>query len=109
MLLAGFLQAVAGLTAISKEEFYTFGQQQLLVLDVTTWGWVHLAVGILLLCAAWSLFSGHLFGRVIGITLATLSAAANMLFLPAYPIWSIIIIVIDVLIIHSLAIHGRRS
>lgn len=107
MLLAGFLQSIAGLTAIAKDEFYAVAPEHIVVIDVTTWGWIHLAIGIFLLAAALSLFNGNTFGRVVGITLAALSAAANLLFLPAYPIWSIIVITIDVLIIHALAVHGR--
>ena len=50
---------------------------------------------------------GALWARIAGITLASLSALANFFFIPYYPIWSIIIIALDVIIVWAVATHGR--
>jgi hypothetical protein len=76
--------------------------------DVTTWGWIHLILGIIVALAGWGLLSGRTWARVVGITLAVLSAIANFLWLPYYPLWSLLIIALDVLVIWALAAHGHE-
>ena len=61
---------------------------------------------VLVLIAGWSLFSGATWARVVGITLALISAIANFASIPYYPFWSILIIVLDVLVIWALAVYG---
>jgi len=53
------------------------------------------------------LFQGALWARVVGIAVAALSAVLNFMWLPYYPIWSILIIAVDVLVIWALTAHGR--
>lgn len=65
-------------------------------------GWIHLTLGIVVLAAAICLFLGQTWARAVGIVLAILSGVANFLFIPYYPFWSIIIIVLDVFIIWAL-------
>lgn len=108
MLLVGAFQAILGLVALLNDTFYVVGKEGLLVFDYTTWGWAHLLFGLFLFLAGMSVLKGHAFGRVIGIILAFLSAVANLAFIPAYPIWSVIVIAIDVLVIYGLAVHGNE-
>ena len=81
-------------------------QETIYALDISTWGWIHLIGGILILIAGWSLFSGATWARVVGITLALLSAIANFASIPYQPFWSILIIVLDVIVIWALAVYG---
>jgi hypothetical protein len=74
--------------------------------DVTTWGWIHLLVGLIMAFASWGLLSGRTWARVVGITLAALSATANFLFIPYYPFWAIIVLTLDAFVIWALAAHG---
>lgn len=108
MILAGIFQSIAGLVALVQDNFYVVTDTSLLVFNITAWGWIHLVLGVVLLIAGTSVLGGNAFGRVVGIILASISAVANLIFLPAYPIWSILIIVMDVLIIHSLAVHAGQ-
>ena len=39
---------------------------------------------------------------------AGLSIIVNLLFVEAYPIWSIMIVTVDILVIYSLTVHGRE-
>jgi hypothetical protein len=107
MLLSGSFQAIAGLIAILENEFYVATRNYLFQFDATTWGWIHLIVGLVVAFAGWGLLSGKTWARVVGITLAALSAIANFAFIPYYPIWSLLIIVLDVVVIWALAAHGR--
>jgi hypothetical protein len=108
MVLVGMLQVLAGLVAIFENEFYVQTRSYLFQFDVTTWGWIHLILGVVVALAGWGLLSGRTWARVVGITLAVLSATANFLFLPYYPFWSLLIIALDVLVIWALAAHGHE-
>jgi hypothetical protein len=107
MIMAGVFQAIAGLVAIFENEFYVATRNYLFQFDATTWGWIHLLVGLLVAFAGWGLLSGRTWARVVGITLAMLSAIANFLFIPYYPFWSLLIITLDVFVIWAIAAHGR--
>lgn len=104
--LAGFFSIVAGLVALFTDTVYVIGEQAIWALDYTQWGWIHIIVGVLALVAGGSLMQGKGFGRVIAVLVAFSSAVANMLFIPIYPIWALLIIVIDVLIIYAVIVHG---
>ena len=107
MIMAGVFQAIAGLVAILENEFYVATRNYLFKFDATTWGWIHLIVGLIVVFAGWGLLSGRTWARVVGITLAVLSAIANFLFIPYYPFWALTIITLDVFVIWALAAHGR--
>jgi hypothetical protein len=107
MIMAGCWQAFAGLVAVFENEFYAATRNYLFQFDATTWGWIHLILGAVVALAGFGLLAGQTWARVVGITLAVLSAIANFLFIPYYPFWSLLIIALDVFIIWALAAHGR--
>jgi hypothetical protein len=106
MIMTGFFQLLAGLVAIFENEFYVATREYLFQLDATTWGWIHLLIGLLVAFAGWSLMSGRTWARAVAITLAVLSAIANFLFIPYYPFWSLLIIALDVFVIWAIVAHG---
>lgn len=109
MILLGCFHAVAGLTAILKDQFFVFSPSNYLIsVDVTTWGWVHLIAGVVVALAGVLVFSGALWARAIGILLAVVSAIANFLFIPYYPFWSLLMIALDIFVIWALA-RDRRE
>jgi hypothetical protein len=107
MIMAGGFQAIAGLVALFQNEFYVATRNYLLQFDATSWGWIHLLLGLMVLFAGFAVLSGQTWGRVVGITLAVLSALSNFAFIPYYPFWALAIIALDVFIIWALAVHGR--
>jgi hypothetical protein len=107
MIMAGIWQGLAGLIAIFENEFYVATRNYLFQFDATTWGWVHLLLGVIVALAGLGLMAGQTWARVVGITLAVLSAIANFLFIPYYPFWSMLIIALDIFVIWALAAHGR--
>ena len=110
MLMVGPFQAIVGLVAMFDDTFYLVTEGGLVIsVDYTVWGLVHLLIGLTVLAAGWAVLNGKTWGRTIGIILAVLSALANMVFIGAYPWWSIIIIVLDVIVIYALAVHGREA
>ena len=108
MMMAGVFQALAGLVAIFKNEFYVATRNYLFEFDVSAWGWIHLILGVIVALAGFALLSGATWARAVGITLAVLSAIANFLFIPYYPFWSLLIIALDVFVIWALAVHGGK-
>ncbi len=106
MVLLGGLQAIIGLVAIFKDEYFIVTRGGVLAFDFTTWGWIHLVLGLLILAAGIAVMAGSAWGRFVGVFLAVLSALANLTFLGSYPLWSIIVIIIDILIIYAL--HGTE-
>jgi hypothetical protein len=109
MIMVGIWQALQGLIAIFENEFYVATRNYLFQFDATTWGWIHLVVGLLVAFAGWGLLSGRTWARVVAITLAVLSAIANFLWLPYYPFWSLLIIAVDIFVIWAIAAHGREA
>ncbi len=107
MILSGFFQAIVGLTAVVKDEFFVVAPQALITFDVTTWGWVHLLLSILVIFAGLAVLDGKVWGRTVGVLLALGSAIANLAFVPYYPVWSILVIVVDIVVIYALTVHGR--
>jgi hypothetical protein len=108
MIMVGVFQALQGLIAIFENEFYVATRNYTFQFDATTWGWIHLVLGLIVAFAGWGLLSGQTWARVVGITLAALSATANFLFIPYYPFWSILIVAVNVLVIWALTAHGRE-
>jgi hypothetical protein len=109
MILLGCFQAIEGLVALFDAGFYLVTSGGLVVdVNYNVWGTVHLLLGILLLASGVGVLTGNLAARVVGVILAGLSALANLVFIGAYPIWSIIIITVDVLVIYALTVHGRE-
>jgi hypothetical protein len=108
MFLLGAFQAVQGLVALFDDGFYVTSGNLVVEVNYNVWGTVHLLFGVLLLLTGAGVLTGNLAARTIGVILAGLSALANLLFIEAYPFWSIIIITVDVLVIYALTVHGRE-
>ena len=108
MILIGAFQAVAGLVGIIDDQFSVLGVKYVFEFDMTTWGWIHLIAVIVVFLAGLAVFKGSVWGRTVGVIVAMLSAIVNFAFLPYYPVWSIIIITVDVLVIWALIVHGRE-
>jgi len=109
MIIAGLWGIVVGISAILNDKVFVTTQGYLYEFDITGWGWVHLILGILVGGAGIGIIQGATWGRVVGIAVAGLSLLANFLFIPHYPVWSILIIALDVLIIWALVTFPSRA
>jgi hypothetical protein len=110
MILVGTFEAFEGLAAIFKDEFFVVTNNGLLVsANYTAWGWLHLILGAVVVAAGCGVFVGKTWARVVGIVLAMLSATVNLAFLAAYPVWSVMVITLDVIVIYALAVHGKEA
>jgi hypothetical protein len=102
MIMVGCFQAIVGLAALFEDEFFVVTPNYVFDVDTTTWGWIHLLLGLLVAFAGYALFAAKTWARVVGVTLAVLSAIASFFFLPYYPFWSILILALDVWVIWAL-------
>jgi len=109
MIMLGMFHAIQGVVALFNDEYFLVGSSGLtLQLDYSAWGWVHLIGGAVVLLAGIGVLAGQMWARVVGVLLAVVSAVANFAFIAAYPVWSSIMIAMDVLIIFALTMHGQE-
>ncbi|MDH2416008.1 hypothetical protein [Nocardioides sp. CER19] len=85
-------QILQGIAAIAKDDVFITGQDYQFKLDVSTWGWIHLVIGIIALVAGAGILAGQTWGRLVGIFIAFLAILSNFAFIPYYPIWSVVVI-----------------
>ena len=110
MIMLGSFHAIAGLVALFKDDYYLVTNEGLVVsLDYSAWGWVHIILGLVVAAAGFAVMKGQMWGRVTGIVLAGFSALVNLVFLAAYPVWSVIAITLGVLVIYALVVHGSEA
>lgn len=107
MIILGVFQVVQALVALFNDDFYVVGQKWVFEFDLTVWGWIHLVIGIVVAVAGFFLFRGAVWARAVGIGVAAISAVLNFMWLPYYPVWSLLIIALDVFVIWALTAHGR--
>jgi len=109
LVLVGTFHVIQGLVAVFRDEVFLVGPQGLVVnVDYTTWGWTHIIGGALAILVGVCLLAGQTWARVVAVIVAMLSAVANIIFLPAYPVWSTIMIALDVLVIWAVTVHGAE-
>lgn len=104
ILIVGTFNLIWGFVALVQDEY--FASDQLLMWSLNSWGAIHIAIGCLQLLTALLIFGGSGAGAVLGIVLAFFSAVGALMSIGAYPIWSIIIIAIDGLVIYALTVYG---
>lgn len=105
LLLVGAFNIVVGLVALLRGDLFV-SSPFLLVFGLTGWGWVHLLAGVLLLATGGGVLSGNALARVAAVVLAGLNALAQLTFLPAFPLWALLVIVLDVVAIAALLSQG---
>jgi hypothetical protein len=107
-IIVGVFTVMQGLVALFNDEYFVVGQGELLLLDFTTWGWIHLVVGLILVLIGIGILRGSPWGLVAGVVIAGAGAILQLAFLAAYPVWSILIIALHVVVIYALIVHGRE-
>jgi hypothetical protein len=109
MVLLGIWGVFIGIAAIVSDVVFVTTPNYTYGLDLSAWGWVHLILGVVAVLAGLALFTGATWARLVGLILAVLVAINYFLFLPFYPLWSIVVIALSVFIIWSLATTSRRD
>jgi hypothetical protein len=102
MLILGSLDALWGFAAIVNDEVVVVGGTGALIINITTWGWVHLILGLIIVATGIGLVMGNPAARVAGIFFVALNAVAQIVWFPAAPLWAFLMIIIDIVIIYQL-------
>ena len=106
MIVGGALAAFQGIVALANDTWVVWTNTGAVTVSMTQWGWIHLAIGVVAVLAGVGVFTGNVAARAVGVAVAAISLMANFLFIPAYPIWSLSIMALDVLVIWALVVHG---
>ena len=107
MLLNGVIGMIEGLMALVNDDYYRVTASGLAVsVDYTAWGFVHLVLGAALFASGIGVMSGNLAARVVGVALAGINALVALVFMEAAPLWGVIVITVDILVIYALTVHG---
>lgn len=109
MLCGGFLALLQGVAAIAEDDVYARVGSYVYGLSLVGWGWIHLVLGVLAAVTGAGLLRGSSRARVPGLLLAPLSLVAQFLFLPYEPVWSVVVMAVDVLVIRALASWRAKS
>jgi hypothetical protein len=109
MIMLGSFQIIQGLVALFDDGFYLVRSNGLVVdVNYNTWGWIHTIIGVVGVLAGLGLLVGNMAARITGVVVACLSAVVNLAFISAYPVWSAIMITLDVIVIFAIIVHGRE-
>ncbi len=108
LFVVGILHIISGFVALFKDDVFLANQNLIITLDYSQWGWIHIIGGLIAIYASGSLAQGKIFGRTIAVLIALGSLFTNFVFLPAYPIWSIIMITVSILVLWAVTVHGSE-
>ncbi|HEX4688554.1 MAG TPA: hypothetical protein VH228_17370 [Nocardioides sp.] len=112
VLAAGLLLCVVGgfhcllaLLGVNNDGHVFADAQYAYDMSLTTWGWIHLVIGLLAIACGVGVILGKTWAYVAALVIAFLSALGNFAFIPQAPLWSIIIIAFDVLVMWALVVE----
>jgi hypothetical protein len=106
----GAVNLIQGLVALTRDQYFLVrAGEKLLITDFTAWGWILLVWALAQIGAGLGLNSGKGFARWMAIGIACVSVILQTLFLSAYPIWSIIIIALDIMVVYALTAHWQEA
>ena len=107
LIMIGVMDFIQGLVAVANDTFYVVGEEWVFEFDTSTWGWIHMILGVVLVVSGIGIFSGNVAARTVGVIMAALAAIVNFAWLPYFPVWSIVVIAMCIAIIWALTAHGR--
>ena len=107
LILAGIFHVIDGIVGLVNNDFYVKTDNWVFKFNVTSWGWIHILLGIIAILAGVGLFSGAIWARTVAVIVAAVSIIANFVWLPYYPWWAVLVIVLDFFVIWAVVLHGR--
>lgn len=105
----GIFNVIDGLVALFRNDYYLVTSQDILVFDFATWGWIWLLLGLAQIAVGAGILAGQPWARAAGVAMAVLAAVGQLAFLRAFPVWSVLVIGMCVLLVYALTAHPRRE
>lgn len=109
LFLVGLLDIFRGIMAIAEDDIFLTTRNYVFKYDLTGWGWIHLALGVVAMIVSIGLLRTATWARVTGVAIAGLVIIANFLSMPYYPVWSVVMITISCFIIWALCVVQRGN
>ena len=97
------LQILQGLAAVLKDDVFVRGIEYSYKFDVSTWGWIHMLLGVIGVAVGIGILMGQTWAGVAGIAIAVVSLLSQFMFMPYYPFWSMLLIFMDIVVVWALA------
>ncbi len=105
LLIAGAFDIMYGLAAVLNDQVVTVGGRGVVVWDFTVWGWLHMVIGAVMLLASWGLFAVKGWARWTALVFATLNAMLQFAVITAFPLWAIMMITLNVIVLYQLTVN----
>lgn len=109
MILIGVLNVIQGLIAIIRDDYYLATPEQIIVFDLTTWGWIMLIWGAIVALAGYALAMGAGWARWFTIVAASLNVILQLSFVGSgqYTLWALTVLALTVLVLYALTVRWR--
>jgi hypothetical protein len=111
LLIVGVLDFIEGLIALIEDDYFVVTRSGFLAIDLTGWGWLMLIWGVLLVLAGLGLLGGQGWARWFSIVLVSLNLIGQIGFLgnSAYPVWTLTVVTLDVIVLYALTARWSES
>jgi hypothetical protein len=111
MVIIGSLAFFQGLIAVIRNEYYVLTPEQIIVFDLTTWGWITLLWGVVVVLAGLGLLSGASWARWFAIIVGSLNFIAQLGFVGSaqYPLWALVVLALTVLVLYALIVRWEEA
>lgn len=109
LVMTGGLNATKGLAGVLADEFYVVAPADVLTLDFTAWGWLHIVLGGSVVLTGFALLAGAKWARPVTVVLVVLNAVAQVAWATVYPVWSAVVISLCVVVIWAVVLHGDET
>ncbi|MFK0258018.1 hypothetical protein [Streptomyces sp. NPDC090445] len=109
MIFGGAMAVFEGISAIATDSLFVATRHYVFEFSLAGWGWIHLILGIILVFAGFAVVNGAVWARYFGVAIASLGAIANFLWLPYYPLWALVLIAVNVLVIWALCLGMHQE
>jgi hypothetical protein len=106
--LGGTVNLIDGIAAVGGSRFFARGANYI-VGDLTSLGWALIALGAAQVLSGFGVLAKNQIARWVGVAAAALNAVVQLFFMPAYPLWSLAVFAIDILVMHGLLVYGSRK
>ena len=103
MVISGVLGILQGIAAVADDDVFRGLGTYVFEFDLTTWGWIHIVVGALVAAVGYGVLSFARWARWAGLVLVSIALIAHFVWLPYYPLWAVVAIALDLLVIWGLA------
>jgi hypothetical protein len=109
MIFGGLMTLFQGIAALRNDQVFVVTPTYIFEFELTGWGWIHLFLGIAILLTGFAVFTGAMWARTVGVVLAGLALFANFLWLPYYPVWAMVLLILDAFVIWALCAGPGRN